>query len=121
MSPSEQIIAVASEARTITDANGRSLSIRKLRALDTLRLFKAAGPVLAENEPWMSMASLAMSVTEIEGVPVPSPSSERQIEGIIERLGDAGVNAIADATLAGSWKEDNTVDPSLGNSPGTLP
>ncbi len=115
MSPSEQIISAAAEVRAIVDCNGRTLSIRRLRALDTLRLFKAAGPALAENQPWMSMASLAMSLTEIDGVPVPPPSSERQIEAIIERLGDAGVNAIADATVADDQAADNQPDISSGN------
>ena len=32
------------------------------------------------------MASLASSVHEIEGVPVPTPASEAQIEALIDRL-----------------------------------
>ena len=68
---------------------------RSLTALDTLRLFKAAGPVLAQNEPWLSMAGLAFSVLEIDGVPVPPPATEAQIESLIDRLGDEGLAAIA--------------------------
>ena len=43
------------------------------------------------------MAGLAFSVLEIDGVPVPPPATEPQIESLIERLGDAGLQAIADA------------------------
>jgi hypothetical protein len=42
------------------------------------------------------MAGLAFSVLEIDGVPIPAPATEAQIENVIERLGDAGLSAIAD-------------------------
>ena len=41
------------------------------------------------------MAGLAFSVLEIDGVPVPAPVTEAQIEGLIDRLGDEGLAAIA--------------------------
>ena len=42
------------------------------------------------------MAGLAFSVLEIDGVPVPPPATEAQIESLIDRLGDEGLAAIAD-------------------------
>jgi hypothetical protein len=96
MTPSQSIVQAATGTTTATDRNGRRLLLRRLTALDTLRLFKAAGPVLAQNEPWLSMAGLAFSVLEIDGVPIPAPATESQIENVIERLGDAGLAAVAD-------------------------
>jgi hypothetical protein len=97
---------------------GRRLVVRRLTALDTLRLFKAAGPVLAQNEPWLSLAGLAFAVLELDGIPVPPPTTETQIESLIDRLGDDGLAAIADTIK----DEDETVDPrsNVGNLPGTL-
>jgi hypothetical protein len=95
MTPSQAITHEANRAFSTVDAKGRRLSLRRLTALDTLRLFKAAGPILAQNEPWLSMAGLAFSVLEIDGVPVPTPVTEAQIEGLIDRLGDDGLAAIA--------------------------
>jgi hypothetical protein len=117
MTPTQVIAGVASQTFAATDRNGRRLVLRRLTALDTLRLFKAAGPVLAQNEPWLSMAGLAFSVLEIDGVPVPAPAAELQIESLIERLGDAGLAAIAQ-TLQ---DESDIPDAKLivGNSPGT--
>ncbi|MDR3532817.1 MAG: hypothetical protein P4L90_19965 [Rhodopila sp.] len=117
MTPSQSIVQEAAKSYTAIDAKGRRLSLRRLTALDTLRLFKAAGPVLAQNEPWLSMAGLAFSVLEIDGVPVPSPATEPQIESLIDRLGDEGLAAIADTFK----DEHDTPDPKphLGNSPGT--
>jgi hypothetical protein len=95
MSASAAIISEAARATTTVDSNGRRLTLRPLTALDTLRLFKAAGPVLAQNEPWLSMAGMAFAVLEIDGVPVPTPTTEGQIEGLIDRLGDEGLATIA--------------------------
>jgi hypothetical protein len=94
------------------------LLVRRLTALDTLRLFKAAGPVLSQNEPWLSMAGLAFSVMEIDGVPVPAPASEPQIESLIDRLGDEGLAAIADSVK--DLQDRPGPESDLGNLRGTL-
>lgn len=96
-SPTVRILESAAEARTVTDAQGRRLALRRMNALDKLRLFKAAGPALAQNEPWLGMAMLACSVSAIDDMPVPMPGSEQQIEGLVARLGDAGIAAAAAA------------------------
>jgi len=41
------------------------------------------------------MATLACSVAAIDDVPVPPPANEAQIEALVARLGDTGINAIA--------------------------
>jgi len=91
------LIAAASAAPGVTDADSRRLVLRRLTALDKLRLFKAAGPVLAQNQPWLGMAMLACSVASIDEIPIPPPVSEQQIEALVSRLGDAGIAAVASA------------------------
>ena len=118
MTPSQVITSLADRTATIVDGLGRRLMVRRLGALDTLRLFKAAGPVLAQNEAWLAMASLAIAVTEIDGVPVPAPGTEAQIESLVDRLGDAGLSAVA-ATMQGD-PESEIGKAELGNLPGTL-
>ena len=117
MTPSQAIMDEAARAFSTVDAKGRRLSLRRLTALDTLRLFKAAGPVLAQNEPWLSMAGLAFSVLEIDEVPVPAPVTESQIEGLIDRLGDEGLAAIASTLKDEVPACDTRAD--VGNSLGT--
>jgi hypothetical protein len=97
MTPSASIIASAGLTQTVTDSDARRLTIRRLSALDRLRLFKAGGPLLAQNQPWLGMALIASSVVAIDDVPVPPPINEVQIEAMIGRLGDAGVAAIVQA------------------------
>ncbi len=118
MTPSQTIIRQSARTFTTVDTNGRRLSLRRLTALDTLRLFKAAGPMLAQNEPWLSMAGLAFSVLEIDGVPVPAPITEAQIEGLVDRLGDDGLAAIANVIKDECPTSESRAD--VGNLLGTL-
>jgi hypothetical protein len=118
MSPSQAIIREAAKTFAAVDSKGRRLMLRRLTALDTLRLFKAAGPVLAQNGPWLSMAGLAFSVLEIDGVPVPPITTESQIESLIDRLGDEGLAAIAETIEDEQELSDRKSD--MGNLPGTL-
>ncbi len=93
--PGARLVAAAAAAPEVVDGLGRRLVLRRMTMLDKLRLFKAAGPVLAQNVPWMGIALLACSVVAIDEVPVPPPASEAQIEGLVRRLGDAGIAAVA--------------------------
>lgn len=95
MTPSSTIVLGATTGSVVSDTNGRRITVRRLTALDKLRLFKAAGPVLSQNQLWLGMAVLAYSITAIDDVPIPVPTNEVQIESIVSRLGDAGINAVA--------------------------
>ncbi|MGH7152575.1 MAG: hypothetical protein ACREF3_01500 [Acetobacteraceae bacterium] len=115
MTPSASIVAAASAAPTVTDSEGRRITLRRLNALDKLRLFKAAGPVLAHNQPWLGMAVLAYSVVAIDDIPVPPPLNEQQIEAMVGRLGDAGINAVAGAFSSEPELVPTNVTVSAGN------
>lgn len=95
MSPSEKIISGAAQTSEVRDALGRKLTLRRLNAVDRLRLFKAVGPMLSENAAYLGMAMLAVSVSSIDDVPVPAPGNEAQLEALVLRLGDEGLEASA--------------------------
>lgn len=96
--PTQAYVAAAQATQDVQDAAGRTLTIRRTNTLDRLRLFKALGPALAENERYLGLACLAFAVTAIDGIPHPQPTNETQLEAAVERIGDAGIAAIA-ATL----------------------
>lgn len=93
MTPVEKIVRDASRVDEVRDALGRRLGLRRLTALDRLRLFKAVGSGLAENAAYLGMGMVAISVTSIDDVPVPTPASEAQLEALIAKLGDEGLEA----------------------------
>lgn len=107
--PSSRIVAAAQAASEVIDVLGRKLALRRLGALDRLRLFKAAGPMLASNPGWIGLATVAVSVTAIDDVPVPAPATEAQVEALVARLGDAGLTAVS-AGLAAVAPETQAAD-----------
>ena len=104
--PSTRLVSEAAACVQVRDAEGRVLEVRRMNALDRLRLFKAVGPTLAQNAPYLGMAMLASSVVSVDGVPVPVPATEPQIEALIARLGDPGIAAAADALAPASVSMD---------------
>ena len=97
ITPTDRVLADANNVLQVTDSLGRKLAIRRISALDRLRLLKAAGPALSQNDAWLNMAALVISVVELNGIPRPTPINERQIESAISELGDGGLDAIAEA------------------------
>jgi len=103
--PGARLVAAAAAAIVVRDAQGRELVLRRMTALDRLRLFKAIGPHLSQNTPYLGMAMLAASVTAMDGVPVPAPATEGQLEALIARLGDCGIAAAAAGLSADGTQE----------------
>jgi hypothetical protein len=95
--PAGRIVADSAASFAVSDGRGRRICFRRVSALDRLRLFKALGHDLAQNAPYLGMALLAVSVMAIDDVPVPPPVTENQLEILVQRLGDDGLGAIADA------------------------
>jgi hypothetical protein len=83
--------------RVITDKAGRTLTLRRVGVLETLRLYKALGPELSVNEAYMGLAMIAASVAVLDGVPLPFPHGEAGVEASLERLGEDGAAAVAAA------------------------
>ena len=71
----------------------------------------------AQNPPYLGLALTACAVKFIDDVPVPHPANEQQIENLILRLGDAGMNA-AGIVVAVRDASDAEVREEAGNSAG---
>jgi hypothetical protein len=106
MSPSQRIIAEAQAEKSTTDSFGRKLFYRRLGALDRAKLFKAIGGINAQNAPYLGMAMLACSCTEVDGVPLPFPSRESEVDAAIARLDDEGLEAIATALVTDEMEKE---------------
>jgi hypothetical protein len=81
--------------RVITDKAGRSITLRHVGVVETLRLYKAVGPKLSLNPAYMGMAEVAASIAALDGIPIPFPDGEASIENILQRLGDEGTDLVS--------------------------
>lgn len=104
----------ASTPQTVIDALGRTLTIREIGPMEQIDLFEAAGDQ-SNNSPWVGMAILAASVTDIDGIPMPAPRSKNNIRAALKTLGTEGVAAVAKA-LRPSVPEETTDDVAIAKN-----
>lgn len=91
--PSAQLIHAATSEVIVTAANGRMIKLKKPGVLAQFRLIKILGDS-AKNQVYTSMMLPLIYVVELDGEPVFQPQSERELEALITRLDDAGVEAV---------------------------
>jgi len=98
------------DGMTVTDAKGRSITLKRPALLAQFRLVEAAGDS-ATNAAYMNMIRPLLFVTAIDGDFVPAPASKVQIESLIQRVGEEGYEAIAAALFAemGSATHDEEI------------
>lgn len=119
--PSQAVVKAANQTVQVTDSAGRVIAIRKPGILQRLRLFELIGGENAKNEMYLGFVSLAAHVASIDGEPVPFPVSKRELEALVARLDDHGLNAVAAAAaehFSGSLDEE--AKERIKNSLGTL-
>jgi hypothetical protein len=76
------------------------LKVRRLSAIDRVKLFRAMGAVDAENRAIGSYAATAVSVTAIDDMPVTFPQSSISLDALITRLDTHGLEAAVTALVA---------------------
>lgn len=81
----------------VTDARGRVIVVKKLNALDKMRLSRLVGADGAINQAYFGYALLAASVVSIDGDPEPFPKSIQAVEAMVSQLDDDGLDAIGGA------------------------
>lgn len=93
--PTQAIVRAANRITDVVDGLGRTLGIRRMGALDRMKLFEVVGPENSKNEPYLGHAALAFVVGTIDGEAVPRPATKAQLEALVQRLGDEGIGAVA--------------------------
>lgn len=91
--PSAQIIKAAANEVSVTDSAGRKITLRNPGPLAQFRLIEAAGDS-ASNRVYMSMVLPLAYVTTIDGAPVPAICTKAQLEALIQRLDNHGLEAV---------------------------
>lgn len=95
--PTQAVVRAANAVVEATDSRGRTWGVKKLGPLARLQLFKVLGADLSENRMFMGTCALAASVVSVDGEPIAPASSLLKLEGLVDRLGDEGLEAIGKA------------------------
>jgi hypothetical protein len=97
--PSNDVVAKQNKSFVVTDAKGRAITLKKPGVLSQFRLIEALGDT-AKNVVYTSMVLPIIFVTDIDGDPIPQPQSKREIEALIQRLDDEGIEAVSNGVIA---------------------
>ncbi|MFL9904216.1 hypothetical protein PQR71_39865 [Paraburkholderia fungorum] len=92
-----QTVRVAANQVEVTDKNGRRIVVRRLNALEKMRLSKIAGADGAGNPTYFGYVILAASVVSINGEPEEFPMTARAVEALISQLDDDGLAVVSNA------------------------
>jgi hypothetical protein len=98
--PKSNVTVIDARTATVRDSEGRLLKVRRLSAIDRVKLFRAMGAVDAENRAIGSYAATAVSVTAIDDMPVTFPQSSISLDALITRLDTHGLEAAVTALVA---------------------
>lgn len=93
LTPSEELIAKAAAEQVVTDASGRVITLRKPSMLAQYRLVEMLGES-AKNQVYMGMVLPLLYVTGINDDKLPALSTKREVEALIQRLDEAGIEAV---------------------------
>lgn len=93
------------ETATVTDRRGRTIRIRRSNPARRRALYKLIGPENSRNLPLVGEYQMALSVVEIDGEQIPFPAKEAFLEATMDRLGDEGLEAVAQG-----WRDSGWID-----------
>ncbi len=91
--PSQQAIAKLATEFEVTDERGRMLTLKKPGALAQYRIVETMGQS-ADIKTYAQMVLPLIFLVAIDGDPVRQPASKLQLEALITRLGDEGIDAV---------------------------
>ncbi|HYA07485.1 MAG TPA: hypothetical protein VEF90_16490 [Xanthobacteraceae bacterium] len=95
LSPTQAIVADANRVEYATDSKGRNLGVVRFNASLRRRVLKALSAENGDKGQYFVMAATACCCVSIDGVPVPFPTTELQVDALIDRLDQEGLEAIA--------------------------
>lgn len=98
--PTEMATAKALQTFQVTDKRGRMITLKKPPLLAQFRLIDAVGGDTAGNQTYMSLATFLLHVVEIDGEQVFLPTKKSELEALIQRLDDDGMDAVSDGVIA---------------------
>lgn len=110
MSGANTVTVIDDRTAKVVDSQGRTFTVKTIGAVQRMKLFAAAGPEKSLVDRYLAYCMIGASVTSIDDVPVPFPRSSGEIEAIVGRLDDHGVEAVAEALAALTPKGEEVAD-----------
>jgi len=98
-SPSAQVMAKATESWEVEDTSGRTIQLRKPGMLAQFRLVEMLGDS-SKNQVYLAMVTPLLYITAIDDDPVTPVLKKSELEALIQRLDESGVEAVHNAIMS---------------------
>lgn len=105
---SEQIIQNSNQSHVIRDSLGRTIRLKKISTMMRYKVFEVLGNELSKNEMYLASAYALFCITEIDGLIVPTLQNKAELDALIARLGDAGLEAIDNFLVETGFNKEKT-------------
>lgn len=107
--PSAQVVAHSVAEVSVVDASGRSITLKKPGVLAQFKLVEMLGDS-AQNAAYVGMVLPLIYVTAIDGETIPRITTKLGLEGLIQRLDEDGVMAVATGVMEHFGKQNPEKD-----------
>lgn len=107
--PTAHLIAQAAASVQVTDSKGRVISIRKPGILAQYRIVEVMGKS-ADIETYRGMVTPLIYITAIDDDPIAQPTNKLQLEALIQRTGDEGLEAVIKGIVQNFGEQDAEAD-----------
>ncbi len=95
LTPTQQIVRDANRIEFGVDARGRKIGVMRLGMSVQRRVMKALSAESGAKSQYFNLAATAACCVSIDGQSVPFPTSELQIDTLIDRLDQEGLQTVA--------------------------
>ncbi|NMM21844.1 MAG: hypothetical protein HHJ15_18145 [Rhodoferax sp.] len=100
LKPSDDVIAQAVKPCVVLDAQGRSITLQKPGVLAQFRMIEMLGGETAKNQVYVGMVLPLLYIASIDGEALPRLSSKRELEALIQRLDEDGIECVMKGVAA---------------------
>jgi hypothetical protein len=107
--PTGQVIATAAAEVMVEDSRGRVFTIRRPGILAQYRIIEVMG-ASADIATYRGMVTPLIYISAIDGDVVSQPVNKIQLEALIQRVGDEGLEAVVDGLIKHFGKSDPEAD-----------
>jgi hypothetical protein len=105
--PTQQVTRDANYSVVVETSDGRKITLRKPGVLAQFKMIEMLGGAAAANQVFVNMVLPVTFVVAIDGDPVSRITTRSELDALIQRLDEAGIEAVMEAVPANFGKQQD--------------
>lgn len=105
--PTKQVTRDANFSMDVETSDGRKITLRKPGVLAQFKMIEMLGGAAAANQVFVNMVLPVTFVVAIDGDPVSRVTTRKELDALIQRLDEPGIEAVMEAVPANFGKQQD--------------